>query len=130
MRYSPVIGSLLINKQLDAILLGENYAFSLGVNTKMLRIAIIVLSAILAGIVTAFAGPIGFVGMTIPHVARFLFKTNSHKVLIINSILIGVNLMLVCDMIAQLPGMQAILPINTVTAIFGAPIVIVVLFSN
>ena len=128
--FPAIICSLFINKQLDAILLGENYAFALGVNIQRLRIVIIVLSAILAGIVTAFAGPIGFVGMTIPHVARFLFKTNSHKVLIINSILIGVNLMLICDMIAQLPGMQAILPINTVTAIFGAPIVIVVLFKG
>lgn len=124
------IATLLIHKPLDAILLGENYAHSLGVNTGKIKIVIIIFSTILASIVTAFAGPIGFVGMTVPHIARFLFKTNSHKKLIINAILIGVNLMLICDLISQLPGTQTMLPINTVTAIFGAPIVILVIYRS
>ena len=122
--------TLLIHKPLDAILLGENYAHSLGVNASKIKIVIIVFSTILASIVTAFAGPIGFVGMTIPHIARFLFKTNSHKKLIVNSTLIGINLMLICDLISQLPGTQTMLPINTVTAIFGAPIVILVIYRS
>lgn len=124
------IATILIHKPLDAILLGDNYAHGLGVQTARLRIIVIIISAILASIVTAFAGPIGFVGMTVPHIARFAFKTNSHKKLIINSLLIGVNLMLLCDLISQLPGMQSMLPINTVTAIFGAPIVILVIYKG
>ena len=124
------IATLLIHKPLDAILLGENYAHSLGVNTGKIKIVIIIFSTILASIVTAFAGPIGFVGMTVPHIARFLLKTNSHKKLIINAVLIGINLMLICDLISQLPGTQTMLPINTVTAIFGAPIVILVIYRS
>ena len=111
-------------------MLGDNYARGLGVKTDALRVVVIILSAILAAIVTAFAGPIGFVGMTVPHVARFLCKSDNHKSLIINSVLIGINLLLICDLISQLPGMQSMLPINTVTAIFGAPIVILVIYKG
>lgn len=125
-----VIATLCIHKPLDAVLLGENYARGLGVRTSFLRTAVIVSSAILAAIVTAFAGPIGFVGMTVPHVARFIFKSDNHKSLIINSVLIGMNLLLICDLISQLPGTQSMLPINTVTAIFGAPIVILVIYRG
>lgn len=125
-----VLATLFIHKPLDALLLGENYARGLGIKTSQLRFIVIVFSAILASITTAFAGPIGFIGMTVPHIARFLFRTTSHKRLIINSLLIGINLMLVCDIISQLPGMQAMLPINTVTAIFGAPIVIFVIYRG
>ncbi|MBR5433003.1 MAG: iron ABC transporter permease [Bacteroidales bacterium] len=125
-----VIATLVVHKPLDAILLGENYARGLGVKTNHLRVIVIVLSAILAAIVTAFAGPIGFVGMTVPHVARFLCKSDNHKSLIINSVLIGTNLLLMCDLISQLPGTQSMLPINTVTAIFGAPIVILVIYRG
>ncbi|MBQ3677867.1 MAG: iron ABC transporter permease [Bacteroidales bacterium] len=125
-----VIATLALHKPLDAILLGDNYARGLGVKTDVLRVIVIILSAILAAIVTAFAGPIGFVGMTVPHVARFLCKSDNHKSLIINSVLIGINLLLICDLISQLPGMQSMLPINTVTAIFGAPIVILVIYKG
>lgn len=122
--------SFILHKKLDSILLGEHYARSLGVETKQLQIIIIIISSLLAAITTAFAGPIGFIGLTVPHIARFLFKTNSHKLLIIYSILIGINLMLLCDILSQLPGLQISLPINTVTAILGAPIVILVIFKN
>ncbi|MBR2771121.1 MAG: iron ABC transporter permease, partial [Bacteroidales bacterium] len=125
-----VIAILALHKPLDAILLGDNYARGLGVKTDALRVVVIILSAILAAIVTAFAGPIGFVGMTVPHVARFLCKSDNHKSLIINSVLIGINLLLICDLISQLSGMQSMLPINTVTAIFGAPIVILVIYKG
>ncbi len=122
--------AFILHKKLDSILLGEHYARSLGVETKQLQIIIIIISSLLAAITTAFAGPIGFIGLTVPHIARFLFHTNSHKILIIYSILIGINLMLLCDILSQLPGLPISLPINTVTAILGAPIVIVVIFKN
>ena len=125
-----VLATLFIHKPLDALLLGENYARGLGIKTARFRFIVIICSAVLASITTAFAGPIGFIGMTVPHIARFVFHTNSHKQLVINSTVIGINLMLVCDIISQLPGMQAMLPINTVTAIFGAPIVIFVIYRG
>ncbi|MCQ2608105.1 MAG: iron ABC transporter permease [Bacteroidales bacterium] len=124
------IATLLIHKPLNALLLGEIYAQGLGVKTSRLRLIMILLSAILASIVTAFAGPIGFIGMTVPHIARFMFHTSEHKSLIINSLLIGINLMLGCDLLSQLPGFQSTLPINTVTALFGAPIVILVIYKG
>lgn len=122
--------AFILHKKLDTILLGENYARSLGVETKHLQIIIILISSLLAAVTTAFAGPIGFIGLTVPHIARFLFHTNSHKILIQYSILIGINLMLLCDILSQLPGLQISLPINTVTALLGAPIVIAVIFKN
>lgn len=122
--------AFILHKKLDTILLGENYARSLGVETKHLQIIIIIISSLLAAVTTAFAGPIGFIGLTVPHIARFLFHTNSHKILIQYSILIGINLMLLCDILSQLPGLQISLPINTVTALLGAPIVIAVIFKN
>ncbi len=125
-----IIIAMLIHKPLNALLLGENYAQGLGVKTPRLRLIMILISAILASIVTAFAGPIGFIGMTVPHIARFVFHTSDHKSLITNSVLIGINLMLICDLLSQLPGIQSTLPINTVTALFGAPIVILVIYKG
>lgn len=122
--------SLLIHKPLDALLLGENYAQGLGVKTQRMRFIMILISALLAGIVTAFAGPIGFIGMTVPHIARFVFRTSEHKSLIVNSLLIGANLTLLCDLLSQMPGFHTTLPINTVTALFGAPIVILVIYTG
>ncbi len=125
-----IIATLLIHKPLNALLLGENYAQGLGVQTSRMRLIMIILSAILAGIVTAFAGPIGFIGMTVPHIARFVFRTSEHKSLIVYSLLIGANLTLLCDLLSQMPGFHTTLPINTVTALFGAPIVILVIYTG
>jgi len=122
--------SLLIHKPLDALLLGVNYAQGLGVKTQRMRFIMILISALLAGIVTAFAGPIGFIGMIVPHIARFVFRTSEHKSLIVNSLLIGANLTLLCDLLSQMPGFHTTLPINTVTALFGAPIVILVIYTG
>lgn len=119
--------TVAIHKSLDALLLGDNYARSLGVNVYRLRFLVILISSILASVVTAFAGPIGFVGLIVPHIARFLLKTSLHKYLIAGSLCIGVSLMLLCDLLSQMPGFQTVLPINTVTAIFGAPVVIGIL---
>ncbi len=111
-------------KKLNTFLLGEDYAKSLGMNLRMARIMIFFSTAVLAGSVTAFCGPIGFIGIAVPHITRLLYKTADHKILITGNILIGGIVMLVSDIIAQLPGYQSSLPINSVTALLGIPIVI------
>ena len=115
---------LLSIKSLDALLLGENYAKSLGLNIKKSRYIIIIATCILAGSITAFAGPIAFVGLAVPHLSKLLFQTSNHKILFWSTILIGGILMLFCDMISQMPGLDFTLPINAITSIIGAPIVI------
>lgn len=115
---------IAIQKSLNTLLLGENYARSLGINIKNLQFFIIGITGILAGTITAYTGPIAFVGIAIPHLARNLFKTSNHNVLVPTSILVGAIFMLVCDIFSQLPGNNTTLPINSVSAIFGAPIVI------
>ncbi|MDO6434095.1 iron ABC transporter permease [Flavitalea sp. BT771] len=116
--------SFLSSKMLDALLLGENYARSMGVTTQRARVIIICSTSLLAGSITAFCGPIGFIGIAVPQMARSLFATSNHRVLIPACCLIGTILMLLCDVIGQLPGSQAALPINIVTALVGAPTVI------
>lgn len=111
-------------KSLNALLLGENYAKSLGINFKKSRFLIIVATSILAGSITAFAGPIAFVGLAVPHIAKLLFQTSNHYQLFWGTLLLGAVLMLICDSIAQLPGSDFTLPINAITSIIGAPIVI------
>lgn len=111
-------------KKLNAYLLGENYAQSLGVSLKKSRLVIIIATGILAGGVTAFAGPIAFVGLAVPHLTRQLFDTMEHKILIPAVFLYGAILMLLCDTIAQLPNSAEILPINAITSLVGAPVVI------
>jgi iron complex transport system permease protein len=119
-------GSLAIfsTKSLNAWLLGDHYAQSLGVNLKRARFSIIVSTCLLTGAVTAFCGPIAFVGLAVPHLTRLVINTNNHRVLIPAVILSGGALMLFCDIIAQLPGSAYVLPINAITAITGAPVVV------
>ena len=112
------------SKMLDALLLGENYARSMGVTAKRARFIIICSTSLLAGSITAFCGPIGFIGIAVPHMARLLFSTSNHRILIPGCCLIGTILMLLCDVIAQLPGSHTVLPINIITALVGAPAVI------
>jgi iron complex transport system permease protein len=116
--------SFLSSKMLDALLLGENYARSMGVTTQRARVIIICSTSLLAGSITAFCGPIGFIGIAVPQMARSVFATSNHRILIPACCLIGTILMLLCDVIGQLPGSQAALPINIVTALVGAPTVI------
>ncbi len=111
-------------KPLNTLLLGENYARSLGLNLKTSRFLIIVATGLLAGSITAFAGPIAFIGLAVPHLTRQLFHTSDHKTLIPAVLLIGSIIMLVCDSIAQLPSSQYTLPINAITSLIGAPVVI------
>lgn len=120
-------GSLLalgLTKSLNGLLLGERYAQSMGFSVQKIRFWIIVSTSLLAGSVTAFCGPIGFVGVAVPHLARSLFNTNNHRILIPATMLTGAALMLGCDIIAQMPGSSSILPISAVTSLVGSPVVI------
>lgn len=119
-----LVMSLFSIKSLDALLLGENYAKSMGLNIQKSRYIIIVATSILAGSITAFAGPIAFVGLAVPHVSKLLFQTSNHKILFWSTLLTGAIIMLLCDMISQMPGMDFTLPINAITSIIGAPVVI------
>lgn len=116
--------SFTVIKPLNALLLGEKYAQSIGVNYKKTHFLIIVATSILAGSITAFAGPIAFIGLAVPHMAKLLFQTSNHLVLFWSTLLLGAIVMLVCDTIAQVPGNDLTLPINAVTSVIGAPIVI------
>jgi len=120
--------AFFLQKRLDGLLLGENYARGLGISIVRTRLFIVVATGLLAGGITAFTGPIAFVGVAIPHIARGLFKTSSHKVLLPASILCGASLLLICDIITQIPTYT--LPINTVSALFGAPIIIWIIIKK
>jgi iron complex transport system permease protein len=116
--------SFISVKMLNALLLGENYAKSMGLNIKLSRILIFFSTSMLAGTITAFCGPIGFIGIAVPHLARMVFKTANHSVLLPGSMIIGGIVLLFSDIVSQLPGKESSLPINSITALVGIPIVI------
>lgn len=116
--------SILSIKGLNSLLLGDNYAKSLGLNLKQSRFVIIVATSLIAGTITAFAGPIAFIGLAIPHLTRQIFKTSNHKILLPAVFLFGAIVMLICDSISQVPTSDYTLPINAITALVGAPVVI------
>lgn len=116
--------AILCTKNLNSLLLGENYARSLGVKINKNRFIIIVATSLLAGSITAFAGPIAFVGLAVPHLIRQVIPTNDHRILLPAVIFGGAILMLVCDIAAQMPGSEFTLPINAITSLIGAPVVI------
>jgi iron complex transport system permease protein len=133
--YVPVIliglvSAFLLSKPLNALLLGEAYARSMGLNVRRARLWIIVTTALLAGTVTAFCGPIAFLGIAVPHVCRSLFRSSDHRILVPAVIMLGGAAALVADLIAQMPGSQTILPLNAVTALIGAPVVIWVILRR
>jgi len=117
-------------KDLNAFLLGEEYARSLGVSVKSSRVVIFLSASLLAGTITAFCGPVGFIGIAVPHLCRVLFKTTDHLVLVPAVIITGSIVMLFSDMVSQLPGMQTTLPINSVTALIGIPVIIWMIVKN
>ncbi|MEJ6791471.1 MAG: iron ABC transporter permease [Lacinutrix sp.] len=119
-----ILFSIASIKALNTLLLGENYAKSLGLNLKQSRLIIIIATSLLAGTITAFAGPIAFIGLAIPHITRQLFNTTNHKILLPAVFLFGAIVMLICDSIAQLPSSDYFLPINAITSLIGAPVVI------
>lgn len=116
--------SLTSIKALNTLLLGDNYAQSLGLNIRKSRLLIIISTSLLAGTITAFVGPIAFIGLAIPHMTRQLFNTSNHKTLLPAVFLFGAIVMLICDTIAQLPTSDYTLPINAITSLIGAPVVI------
>lgn len=119
-----IVISVFSIKSLNSLLLGDNYAKSLGLNLKQSRLLIIIATSLIAGTITAFAGPIAFIGLAIPHLTRQIFKTTNHKILLPAVFLFGAIVMLICDSIAQIPGSDYTLPINAITALVGAPVVI------
>ncbi len=125
-----ILLSLVSAKMLNALSLGESYAESIGLNVRLSRIVIFVCTSILAGSVTAFCGPIGFIGIAVPHITRIVFRTSDHRLLIPGTVLIGGAVMLICDIISQLPGSESVLPVNSVTSLIGIPVVIWVIFRN
>lgn len=121
------VGILLVIaviKPLNSLLLGENYAKSMGVNVKNVRNIALLATSLLTGVITAFAGPIAFIGLAVPHLTKLIISTSNHKILLPAVAIIGAIIMLICDSISQLPHSEFILPINAITALFGAPIVI------
>ncbi|HEY9048690.1 MAG TPA: iron ABC transporter permease [Ohtaekwangia sp.] len=118
------------SKSLNAWMLGDNYALSIGINIKRSRFWIILSASILTGGVTAFCGPIAFVGLAVPHLVKLLIPTTNHKILIPMVMMGGAVLMLFCDILSQLPGSTQVLPINAITALIGAPVVIGVIMRH
>jgi iron complex transport system permease protein len=117
-------------KPLNSLLLGENYAKSLGLNYKRARLIIILATSILAGSITAFAGPIAFVGLAVPHISKLTFQTSNHSILFWSTLLFGAIVMLICDILSHLPNSEIVLPINAITSIIGAPIVVYLLLNK
>ena len=120
----------IIAKPLNVLLLGESYASSMGINIKMMRLVIIIASSVLAGGITAFCGPLAFIGIAIPHLTRITLKTADHRYLIPGCILMGGIVMGLCDLVSQIPGSSRTLPINVVTSMIGAPAVIAILIRS
>ncbi len=122
--------SFLLIKTLNLLLLGDGYAKNLGLNIKWARLYVISCSGILTAIVTAYCGPVIFLGLAVPHLCRGLLRTSDHRVLMPAAVLTGSSLALLCNLIARMPGFEGALPVNSITALIGAPIVVYVLFSK
>ena len=122
--------SMLLCKTMNLLLLGDYYASNLGLNLKRARLLTISCSGILVAIVTAYCGPIMFIGLAVPHLCRALFQTSDHHILMPATMLTGACLALVCNLVARMPGFEGALPVNSVTALIGAPIIASVLFRR
>ena len=122
--------SCLLVKSMNLLLLGDGYASNLGLNIRRARMLVIVCSGVLVAIVTAYCGPIMFIGLAVPHLARALFRSSDHRVLMSATMFCGAALALVCNLIARMPGFEGALPVNSVTALVGAPVIAVVLFRR
>lgn len=122
--------SMLLIKSMNMLLLGEDYAQNLGLNVRRARTNIILSSGILAAIVTAYCGPIMFIGLAVPHLCRAIFRTSDNRILMPSTLLVGATLALLCNLIARFPGLEGALPVNSVTSIIGAPIIAAVIFNR
>lgn len=122
--------AFLLVKTMNILLLGDDYARNLGLNVRRARMAVILSSSALIAIVTAYCGPIMFLGLAVPHLARGIFRTSDHRVLLPGTMLAGAALALLCNFIARIPGFEGALPVNSVTALVGAPVIAVILFRR
>ena len=122
--------SFLLVKTLNLMLLGDDYARNLGLNISRSRTLVILNSGVLVAIVTAYCGPIMFIGLAVPHLARAMFRTSDHRILMPATLLAGGVLALLCNLIARMPGFEGALPVNSVTALVGAPVIATVLFKR
>lgn len=122
--------SMLLVKTMNLLLLGDKYARNLGLNIRKAQTLVILSSGILVAIVTAYCGPIMFIGLAVPHLARAMFRTSDHRILMPSTLLTGAALALLCNLIARLPGFEGALPVNSVTALIGAPVIAMVLFRK
>jgi len=122
--------SMLLIKTLNLMLLGDEYAKNLGLNINRARTLIILSAGILIAIVTAYCGPIMFIGLAVPHLCRAVFRSSNHRILMPGTMLMGAALALVCNLLARMPGFEGVLPVNSVTALIGAPVIAVVLFRR
>lgn len=122
--------SFFLIKTLNLLLLGDSYATNLGLNIQKARLLVISCSGVLVAVVTAYCGPVVFLGLAVPHICRGLFRTADHGVILPASMLVGASLALLCNLIARLPGFEGALPVNSVTALIGAPVVMWVLFHK
>lgn len=125
-----LIITFLLIKILNAMLVGENYAKSMGMNVRLSRFLVFFSTSLLAGSITAFCGPIGFIGIAVPHIARILFRTANHKSLLPGTMIIGGIVLLFSDIVSQLPGQENTLPINSITALIGIPVIIWIIIKN
>lgn len=122
--------SMLLIKTLNLMLLGDEYAKNLGLDINRARTLIILSAGILIAIVTAYCGPIMFIGLAVPHLCRAVFRSSNHRILMPGTMLMGAALALVCNLLARMPGFEGVLPVNSVTALIGAPVIAVVLFKR
>ncbi len=122
--------SLLMAKPLNAMLLGDSYAVNLGVNVKAVRATALCVTGLLTAVVTAFCGPVSFIGLAVPHIARISMRSNSHRHLIPSTIMLGGAVALLCNIICQLPGESGLLPLGAITPLVGAPVIIYVVIKN
>ncbi len=127
---SMLLCALLMVKPLNALLLGDNYARNLGVDTKRVRAALLIIVGVLTAAVTAFCGPIAFLGLAVPHLARLAVGTENHRVLLPVTILLGSSVALLCNIVCQLPGAGGLLPLGAVTPVIGAPVIIYVVLKD
>ena len=122
--------SLLLIKPLNALLLGERYAENLGVNVRRVRIVLLLTTGLLTAVVTAFCGPVSFIGLAVPHIARLVLGSSNHKILLPVTILIGAVIALICNLLCVLPGEAGIIPLNAITPVLGAPVIIYVIVNQ
>ena len=125
-----LIGSLLLIKPLNALMLGDHYAENLGVHIIRTRNWLLIITGLLTAVTTAFCGPVAFIGLAVPHIARFLLKTDNHRSLLPATMLMGAVIALLCNLISFLPGENGIIPLNAITPLIGAPVIIYVILKK